>query len=284
MKQYKDLIKHVLENGTRTDDRTGVGTISVFGHQTRYNLQEGFPLLTTKETNFDMVVSELLWILEGSTDERRLAEIRYGKPRAELIGKNTVWTANADNQGKDLGFFNTNLTKELGKVYGYNWRSFAGSVDQIHNVIHEIKTNPSSRRLIVSAWNPEDIENNAVALPSCHSLFQFNVADGKLNCQLYQRSCDLFLGEPTNVASYALLTHMIAMVTGLEVGEFVHTFGDLHIYSNHIEQCKEVLSRECRELPRLIIQERDNIDGFTMSDFELEGYNPHPKIKGAMAV
>lgn len=281
MKQYHDLMQHVLDNGIDSEDRTGVGTKSVFGYQMRFDLNKGFPLVTTKKVNFDMVTSELLFFLEGSTDERRLAEIRYGKPREQLIGKKTIWTANADNQGKAKGYINNDMIKGLGNIYGHQWRDWDG-IDQIQNAIDMVNTTPYSRKIVVSAWNVADLEH--MALSPCHAMFNLYVRDNKLSCHLNQVSGDVFLGIPFNIASYALLTHMIAMVCNLEVGEFIHTIGDAHIYNNHIDQCKEQLTRKEFDLPRLILHERDNIDGFTMDDFELVGYQSHPAIKGEMAV
>ena len=311
MKEYHKLIDYILKNGIKKEDRTGVGTLSTFGYQMRFDLSKGFPLITTKKMFTKGIIAELLWFLEGSTDERRLAEIQYGLPREELIDKKTIWTANADNQGKDLGYENNDLVKELGNVYGAMWRRtpclggyheevFFDDVeededpyyeetylceiyDQIAEVIKSIKTNPDSRRHIVSAWNIS--EQNTVALPSCHTIFQFYVVNGKLSCQLYQRSADVFLGVPYNIASYALLTSMIAQVCDLEVGDFVHTLGDAHIYSNHIEQCKEQLSREPLELCKLEIDTSvKDIDDFEMTSFKLIDYKSHPSIKAEMAV
>ena len=305
MKQYHELMRNVLANGTKKDDRTNTGTISLFGAQTRYDLAEGFPLVTTKKMFTKGIIAELLWFLEGSTDERRLAEIQYGKPASELIGKNTIWTANADAQGKTLGYTNTDVVKKLGPIYGKQWRSTKGkptirmnsvfdgdstpfsdstsSIDQIANVIQSIKTNPDSRRHIVSAWNVAEVDE--MALPPCHTMFQFYVADGKLSCQLYQRSCDIFLGASYNIASYALLTMMIAQVCDLEVGEFIHSIGDAHIYSNHIKQCDELLSRKPHSLPTMRLDSSiKNIDDFTMDSFTLTDYTYHPAIKAKMAI
>lgn len=287
MKQYLDLMKHVLENGVIKEDRTGTGTTSVFGYQMRFNLNEGFPLVTTKKCHLKAIISELLWFIEGSTDERRLAEIHYTDKRENIIGKNTVWTANADNQGKNLGYTNTDTIKELGPVYGAQWRSWTNTygkpIDQLTDLINQIKTNPDSRRLILSAWNVAEIDK--MALPPCHTFFQFYVADGKLSCQLYQRSADIFLGVPFNIASYALLTMMIAQVCDLELGDFVHTFGDAHLYSNHIEQAKLQISREPFSKPSMKINpEIKNINDFKMEDFELINYESHPHIKAQMAV
>ena len=286
MKQYLDLLRHILNNGDEKSDRTGTGTKSVFGHQMRFDLSEGFPLVTTKKTFMKGITAELLWFIEGSTDERRLAEIQYGKPREELVGKKTIWTANADQQGVDLGYTNTDTEKQLGEIYGHQWRCWSGeggSYDQLAEVIHTIKTNPDSRRIILSAWNVADIDK--MALPPCHTLFQFYVNNGKLSCQLYQRSCDTFLGIPFNIASYSLMTMMIAQVCDLEPGDFVWTGGDVHIYSNHYEQCKLQLTRKPYPLPTMKINPNvKNIHDFKMEDFELVDYQFHPLIKGAMAV
>ncbi len=264
MKQYHELMQHILDHGITKTDRTGTGTKSVFGYQMRYNLQEGFPLVTTKKCHLKSIIHELLWFLSGDTN------IGYLKENGVRI-----WDEWADADGN------------LGPVYGYQWRSWpkpdGGHVDQISNLIEMIKKNPDSRRLIVSAWNPALVDE--MALPPCHSLFQFYVADGKLSCQLYQRSADVFLGVPFNIASYALLTMMIAHVCDLEVGDFVHTLGDAHLYSNHIEQANLQLSRECRQLPTMkIIRKVDSIFDFKYEDFSLEGYDPHPHIKAEVAV
>ncbi|PPK61660.1 thymidylate synthase [Malaciobacter marinus] len=287
MKQYLDLLQHILDKGIKKEDRTGTGTTSVFGYQMRFDLSEGFPLVTTKKTHLKAIISELLWFIEGSTDERRLAEIHFDDKRENLIDKKTVWTANANKQGKDLGYINTDTIKELGPVYGSQWRSWEGAngkkVDQLADVINQIKTNPDSRRIILNAWNAAEIEN--MALPPCHTFFQFYVANNKLSCQLYQRSADVFLGVPFNIASYALLTMMIAQVCELEVGDFVHTFGDAHIYSNHMEQVKLQLTRTPYEKPEMKInKDIKNINDFKMSDFELVNYKCHEAIKGEMAV
>jgi thymidylate synthase len=295
MKQYHEALKYVLENGEQSDDRTGIGTISIFGYQMRFNLQEGFPAVTTKRLAWKAVVGELLWFLEGNTDERRLAEITYGKPREELIDKTTIWTANANAQGVELGYTNNELVKELGPVYGHQWRSFnkaiqgrSGSiygVDQVKWLIKEIKTNPLSRRLILSAWNPSQLDQ--MALPPCHTLVQFRVQNNKLSCQLYQRSSDMFLGVPFNIASYSLLTHILAQICNLTPGEFVWTGGDCHIYNNHIEQVKEQISRKPLTLPNIIIPEFSSIEEVlttAVTDYRLENYNPMPSIKAAMAV
>jgi len=264
MKQYHDLMKHVLEHGTKKEDRTGTGTISVFGYQMRFDLQEGFPLLTTKKVHTKSIIHELLWFLKGDTN------IKYLKDNGV-----SIWDEWADANGN------------LGPVYGYQWRSWPTAkgehIDQISKVIEMIKKNPDSRRLIVSAWNVSDIDN--MKLPPCHAFFQFYVANGKLSCQLYQRSADIFLGVPFNIASYALLTMMVAQVCNLKPGEFIHTFGDAHLYSNHIEQAKLQLSRDFRPLPNLRINpDVKNIFDFKYEDFTIENYNPHPHIKASVAV
>jgi len=264
MKQYLDLMRHVMETGTQKHDRTGTGTISVFGYQMRFNLQDGFPLVTTKKLHLKSIIHELIWFLQGDTN------IAYLKENGVRI-----WDEWADADGN------------LGPVYGYQWRSWptpnGGHIDQISQIINQIKNNPDSRRIIVSAWNVADV--NQMALPPCHMLFQFYVADGKLSCQLYQRSADIFLGVPFNIASYALLTMMIAQVCDLEVGDFVHTFGDAHIYNNHLDQVKLQLSREPRPLPTMKINpDVKDIFDFKFEDFGLENYDPWPHIKGAVAV
>ncbi len=264
MRQYLDLMRHVLEHGSDKSDRTGTGTRSVFGYQMRFNLQQGFPLLTTKKLHLRSIIHELLWFLRGDTNIKYLHDNNV-----------TIWDEWADENG------------ELGPVYGYQWRSWptpdGGSIDQIANLVDQIKRNPDSRRLIVSAWNPALVDE--MALPPCHALFQFYVADGKLSCQLYQRSADIFLGVPFNIASYTLLTMMIAQVCGLQAGEFVHTLGDAHLYSNHFEQAKLQLTREPRPLPSMTLNPAvDNLFDFKYEDFELSGYEPHPHIKAAVAV
>ena len=267
VRQYHDLLRLVLENGRDRTDRTGTGTLSVFGAQTRFDLRgdgPGFPLLTTKKLHIKSIIYELLWFLRGDTNVRYLNE--HGV---------TIWDEWADENG------------ELGRVYGAQWRDWRGAdgvrIDQIDNVIAQIKSNPQSRRLIVSAWNPAEI--GQMALPPCHVLFQFYVQDGELSCQLYQRSCDLFLGVPFNIASYSLLTMMMAQAVDLSPGDFVHTFGDLHLYKNHLDQALEQLSRECRPLPRLKLNPAvRNIHDFKFEDFELIGYEPHPSIKAPIAV
>lgn len=264
MKQYLDLMKHVLNNGVEKSDRTGTGTLSCFGYQSRYDLKEGFPLVTTKKCHLRSIIHELLWFLKGDTNIGYLTE-----------NKVKIWDEWADENGN------------LGPVYGSQWRKWmrpdGTHVDQIANLIEQIKNTPDSRRLIVSAWNPGEIDK--MALPPCHAFFQFFVANGKLSCQLYQRSADIFLGVPFNIASYALLTMMVAQVTGLEVGEFIHTLGDAHLYSNHIDQTNLQLEREPRALPTMKINDSiKNIFEFTFEDFELTGYEPHPHIKAPVAI
>jgi len=291
MKQYLDALQYILDNGEDVSDRTGVGTRTVFGYQMRFPLSYSeFPAVTTKRLAWRAVVGELLWFLEGSTDERRLAEITFEKPRSELADKTTIWTANADAQGVALGYENSNTVKELGPVYGYQWRDFDGcqqldGVDQIEWLINEIKTNPDSRRLILSAWNPNQISQ--MALPPCHTLAQFRVMNGRLSCQLYQRSADMFLGVPFNIASYSLLTHMLAQICGLELGEFIWTGGDCHIYQNHTEQVKQQLERTPTKGPILEMPEFNNIAELLetkTSDYKLVNYNPMDSIKAPMAV
>lgn len=264
MEQYHALCEHILEHGTKKEDRTGTGTLSVFGHQMRFSLQDGFPLITTKKLHMKSIIHELIWFISGDTNIRYLQENGV-----------RIWNEWADENG------------DLGPVYGAQWRSFprpdGTTVDQLAQVIEQIKTNPDSRRLIVSAWNPGQV--NEMALPPCHLLFQFYVADGKLSCQLYQRSADVFLGVPFNIASYALLTHMIAHVCGLEVGDFVHTLGDAHIYSNHVEQVNLQLTRTPKKLPTLrFARTVDRIEDFRFEDIIIEGYDPDPHIKGVVAV
>ncbi len=281
MKQYLDALRRVLESGTDRKDRTGVGTRAIFGMQMRFNMQDGFPAVTTKKLAWNSVVSELLWFIEGSNDERRLAEILYGTRDA---GKKTIWTANSEaDYWKPKAKFNG----DLGRVYGVQWRRWKGSdgreVDQLANAINEIKENPASRRIIVNAWNPGELEQ--MALPPCHTFFQFFVADEKLSLQMYQRSCDMFLGVPFNIASYSLLLCMAAQATGLKPAEFVHTLGDAHIYQNHFEQVKEQLARKPLALPGLWLNPKiKSIDGFRMEDIKLENYQHHPPIKAEMAV
>lgn len=264
MKQYHDLMRHVLEHGVKKEDRTGTGTISAFGYQMRYNLAEGFPLLTTKKLHTKSIIHELLWFLKGDTNIKYLTDNGV-----------RIWDEWADSNG------------DLGPVYGYQWRNWptpdGKHIDQITQVIEMIKNNPDSRRLIVSAWNVADINN--MKLPPCHAFFQFYVADGKLSCQLYQRSADIFLGVPFNIASYAVLTMMVAQVCNLQLGDFIHTLGDAHLYSNHIEQANLQLTREFRKLPTMKINpDVNSIFDFTINDFILENYDPHPHIKAEVAV
>ena len=274
MKQYHDLVKHVLENGNEKHDRTGTGTKSVFGYQLRFDLSEGFPMVTTKKLHLKSIVYELLWFLQGDTN------IKYLQERGVRI-----WNEWADENG------------DLGPVYGHQWRNWnSEEIDQISEIIETLKNNPDSRRMLVSAWNPsvlpdtskpfsENVANGKAALPPCHAFFQFYVANGKLSCQLYQRSADIFLGVPFNIASYALFTMMMAQVCGYEAGDFVHTFGDAHIYSNHMEQVELQLSRDPRPLPKMLLNpDVKDIFGFKFDDFTLLDYNPHPHIKGAVAI
>ena len=274
MKQYHDLIKHVLENGTTKQDRTGTGTKSVFGYQMRFDLSKGFPMVTTKKLHLKSIVYELLWFLKGDTNIKYLQENGV-----------RIWNEWADEKG------------DLGPVYGYQWRNWNGDeIDQISEIIETIKTNPDSRRMLVSAWNPsvlpdtgktfsDNVANGKAALPPCHAFFQFYVANGKLSCQLYQRSADIFLGVPFNIASYALFTMMMAQACGLEAGDFIHTFGDAHIYSNHQEQIDLQLSRDLKPIPKMILNpEVKNIFDFTFDDFTLTDYEHHPHIKGAVAI
>ena len=284
MKTYLNALGHILANGKSKDDRTGTGTMGVFGYQMHFDLEKGFPAVTTKTLAWKSVVSELLWLLEGSTDERRLAEIRYGLPREELIGKTTIWTANADNQGKAMGYENTDTVKELGPVYGKQWRDCDG-IDQIAEIIAQIKADPDSRRIILDSWNVNEICQ--MALPPCHTLAQFYVAEGKLSCQLYQRSADMFLGVPFNIASYSLLTHILASITGLKVGEFVWTGGDCHIYNNHLPQVLQQMSRKPAKSPVLVMPEFASLEevlNSSIEDYALENYVPLPTIKAEMAV
>ncbi|MDY8136580.1 thymidylate synthase [Aquimarina sp. 2201CG5-10] len=274
MKQYLDLVRHVLENGNEKEDRTGTGTKSVFGYQMRFDLSEGFPMVTTKKLHLKSIIYELLWFLKGETNINYLQENGV-----------RIWNEWADENG------------DLGPVYGHQWRNWNNDeIDQIKEVIESLKNNPDSRRMLVSAWNPsvlpdtsksfsENVSDGKAALPPCHAFFQFYVADGKLSCQLYQRSADIFLGVPFNIASYALFTMMMAQVCGYKAGEFIHTFGDAHIYNNHREQLELQLSRTPKKLPRIVLNpEVKNIFGFVFDDFRLEDYDPHPHIKGAVAV
>nr|WP_308532494.1 thymidylate synthase [uncultured Prevotella sp.] len=264
MKQYQDLLKRILKEGVKREDRTGVGTLSIFGHQMHFNMEDGFPLLTTKKLHLKSIIYELLWFLKGDTNVKYLQE--HGVK---------IWNEWADENG------------DLGPVYGHQWRSWpdykGGSIDQIKNVLDLIKHSPSSRRMLVTAWNPAEVDE--MALPPCHCLFQFYVAEGKLSLQLYQRSADTFLGVPFNIASYSLLLHMMAQVTGLEVGEFIHTTGDTHIYLNHLEQVKLQLTRTPRPLPKIIINpDVKDLFSFHYDDFKIEDYNPYPHIPGTVAV
>lgn len=264
MKAYLDLLQHILDKGTVKSDRTGTGTISTFGYQLRHDMAEGFPLLTTKKVHLKSIIHELLWFLKGDTNVRYLQDNGV-----------RIWNEWADEEG------------DLGHIYGYQWRSWpdyeGGAIDQITEAVETIKNNPDSRRIIVSAWNVADLKN--MNLPPCHAFFQFYVSDGKLSLQLYQRSADLFLGVPFNIASYALLLLMTAQVTGLQPGEFIHTFGDVHIYLNHLEQVREQLGREPRALPRMVLNpEVKTLFDFTYDDFRLEGYDPWPAIKGTVSV
>ena len=288
MKQYIKALEHILDNGKQRDDRTGVGTKGVFGYQMRFDLRNSFPAVTTKKLAWKSVVSELLWFLEGSTDERRLAEIHFGKSRKDIIDKKTIWTANANKQGVELGYANNETQKELGPVYGKQWRSWGldvGGEDQIKKIILNLKNNPHSRRHIVSAWNVDKIDK--MALPPCHTMFQFHVQSGELSCQLYQRSADMFLGVPFNIASYALLTNIIANILNLKPGEFVWTGGDCHIYNNHFEQVEEQIKRNPKEPPTLVMPSFKNVDDVIVAkpkDFRLVNYEPMDSIKAPMAV
>jgi thymidylate synthase len=298
--QYLDALKYVLENGTNKSDRTGTGTISVFGMQQRYNLQHGFPAVTTKKLAWKSVVSELLWFIEGSGDENRLREILHGSKHTE---KTTIWSANATapywtNRYKKFPPRGPQFEGDLGRVYGVQWRHWRTSeqrlndannaivnveIDQLLELIKGIKADPHGRRHILSAWNPGELQD--MALPPCHCFAQFYVADDKLSCQMYQRSCDMFLGVPFNIASYSLLTHLVAQVCNLDVGEFVHVLGDAHIYLNHVEQVKEQLSREPLPAPQLWLNpDINDIDKFTMADIQLDNYQSHGAIKADMAV
>jgi thymidylate synthase len=293
MQQYHDLLRHVLANGVKKEDRTGTGTISVFGYQMRFNLQDGFPLVTTKKVHLKSVIHELLWFLKGETN------IEYLCQNGVRIWDDWPYAAYQKSNafaGETIREFAAKVAEDhdfamkwgnLGPVYGYQWRNWptphGEHIDQIQQIIHQIQNNPDSRRIIVSAWNPGQIDE--MALPPCHAFFQFYVADGKLSCQLYQRSADIFLGVPFNIASYALLVMMIAQVTDLELGDFVHTFGDAHIYLNHMEQVEEQLSRDFRPLPQMKLNPNiTNLLDFTYDDFELVGYDPHPTIKAPVAV
>lgn len=285
MKQYHDLLKYVLDNGTQKNDRTGVGTISCFGLQQRYNLKDGFPAVTTKKLAWRAVVSELLWFIEGSRDEKRLREILHGSKDTE---KSTIWTSNAN---APYWVLKRQFDGDLGRIYGVQWRQWRTlkddgtvvEIDQLLNLINGIKQDPYGRRHIISAWNPGELDQ--MALPPCHSFAQFYVNDNKLSCQLYQRSADLLLGVPFNIASYSVFTHLIAQVCNLDVGEFVHVLGDAHIYLNHVEQVNEQLQREPLPAPQLSLNpEIKDITKFTMDDIKLVNYTSHPPLKAAMAV
>lgn len=301
---YYKLVEQILKEGVLTENRTGVSTLSIFGAKLEFNLEEGFPLLTHKKLPFKSILAELLWFLEGSTDERRLAELTYRKPREELIGKTTIWTENADAQGVALGYTNTDLVKELGPIYGSQWRNFNGT-DQILNLINDLKTNPQSRRHILTAWNVPELPN--MALPPCHVLTQFDLSNGKLNALLYQRSADVILGSPFNIASYALLLELLAREIGVKAGKLVYMIGNAHIYSNHIDAAKELITRKPFKEPTLALMDTiydlikredanyetyfmmclkdkkfpiDAVDHFAL----LLGYEYHPAIKLPMAV
>ena len=283
MKAYLDLLELILENGETKDDRTNTGTISSFGHQLAFDLKDGFPAVTTKSLAWKGVVSELLWFLEGSSDERRLAEIRYGKPRNELkdLSKySTIWTDNADNQGKALGYINTETIKELGPVYGSQWRDWSG-IDQVKKLIIDLQDNPDSRRHILSAWNVSEIDK--MALPPCHVMSQYYVNNGVISCHMYQRSADMFLGVPFNIASYALLLSILANILNLKPGRFIHSFGDAHIYKNHLTQVQLQLERIPYIPPTLIIKNKQqNIEDYDACDCILQDYCCYPSIKANM--
>ena len=287
MKAYIDLLKYILENGDREEDRTNTGTISSFGHQLTVDLSDGFHAVTTKSLAWKGVVSELLWFLEGSSDERRLAEIRFNKNRKELTDLSkfsTIWTDNADNQGKNLGYENTEIKKELGPVYGVQWREWDGK-DQIKDLLKSLKNNPDSRRHILSAWNVGKIDT--MALPPCHVMSQFYVNEGTISCHMYQRSADMFLGVPFNIASYALLLSIFAEILDLRPKKFVHSFGDAHIYLNSIDQVKEQISRKPYDLPTLVIPDLNSLEDLSLcsiNDFKLENYEHHPAIRAKMAI
>ena len=287
MKAYIDLLNYILENGDKKEDRTNTGTISSFGHQLSFDLSKGFPAVTTKSLAWKGVVSELLWFLEGSSDERRLAEIRFNKNREELTDLNkfsTIWTDNADNQGKNLGYENTEIKKELGPVYGVQWREWDGK-DQIQDLLQSLKNNPDSRRHILSAWNVGKIDT--MALPPCHVMSQFYVNEGTISCHMYQRSADMFLGVPFNIASYALLLSIFGEILGLQPKKFVHSFGDAHIYLNSLEQVREQILRKPFDLPTLVLPKLNSIEDLSscsIDDFKLENYEHHPAIKAKMAI
>ena len=288
LKQYLSALEHIFEEGKDRKDRTGIGTRGIFGHQLRFDLRNSFPAVTTKKLAWRSVVSELLWFLEGETDERRLAEIHYGQSREELKEKKTIWTANADKQGKELGYKNTETIKELGPVYGNQWRSWRGkdkSVDQIKDVLKSLSQDPYSRRHIVSAWNTGEVHK--MALPPCHTMFQFHVQGGELSCQMYQRSADMFLGVPFNIASYSLLTCIMAQLLNMTPGDFVWTGGDCHIYQNHFDQVREQIKRSPKPLPTISMPKFNTISDVIMAnpkDFKLNDYDPMESIKAPMAV
>ena len=288
MKQYLSALEHIFKEGKDRKDRTGIGTRGIFGHQLRFDLRNNFPAVTTKKLAWRSVVSELLWFLEGETDERRLAEIHYGQSREELKEKKTIWTANADKQGKELGYKNTETIKELGPVYGNQWRSWKGkdkNVDQIKDVLKSLSQDPYSRRHIVSAWNAGEVQK--MALPPCHTMFQFHVQGGELSCQMYQRSADMFLGVPFNIASYSLLTCIMAQLLNMTPGDFVWTGGDCHIYQNHFDQVREQIKRSPKPLPTISMPKFNTISDVIMAnpkDFKLNDYDPMESIKAPMAV
>ena len=287
MKAYLDLLQYILENGEQKDDRTNTGTISSFGHQLEFDLEEGFPAVTTKSLAWKGVVSELLWFIEGSDDERRLAEIRFGKDRTEITDLkkySTIWTDNADNQGKELGYENTDTKKILGPVYGVQWRNWGGK-DQIKDLLNELKKNPDGRRHILSAWNLDEL--NKMVLPPCHVMTQFYIHNDSISCHMYQRSADMFLGVPFNIASYALLLSIFGEILNLKPKRFIHSFGDAHIYKNSINQVREQISRSPKPLPKLVmptINSIDDLKDFGIDEFILKDYEPHPPIKAKMAI
>jgi thymidylate synthase len=285
LKVYLDALKFILENGQLKSNRTGIDTLSYFVYNMRFNLEEGFPAVTTKKLAWKAVVGELLWFLEGSTDERRLAEITFEKDRKDLIDKQTIWTANANKQGVELGYPNYALYKELGPIYGRQWRLFDDENDQILTIINQLKNDQDSRRIILSAWNPNQISK--MTLPPCHIMSIFNITNGKLSCHLTQRSADFCLGVPFNIASYALLTHMLAQICELKVGELVMTFTDAHIYVNHKDQIKEQLLRTPQKLPTIILPKFNTLNELLNtkpSEYILKDYSPLESIKAPMAI